>query len=243
MAQKINQVVAVEKPTKQRVYDAVTNINKLIQKQDLFEGFQRTYQPVREDGEKLPPENKIAQQKATDLLTKATKALSELFDISATRDWANCNARADVQVDGQVLLPNAPATFLMFLEKQLTDLHTLVGNLPTLDPAETWAKDENADVYKSPVRLTAKTKKVSKAIVLHPPTKEHPAQTQLVQDDEVVGHWEAVRISGAVPQTKKQMLLERIEKVQRAVKFAHEEANTCAAPDVSAKALLDWIMA
>jgi hypothetical protein len=240
--QKLCQVVAIEKPTKQRVEREVTDLYKALQKADLFEGFQRVYSPLREDGEKFPPESKVIQVKATEALAQATKALGELLDISATRDFANCQAQADVVVDGETLIKGAPTTFLLFLEKQLNDFHSMVAAMPVLDPAEVWTKDENAGVYRAPARQTSKTKKISKAIVLHPPTKEHPAQTQLIQDDEVVGHWEMVRQSGAVPAPWKKNLLVKVEKVQAAVKYAREEANTSAAPGVKASQVLDWIL-
>jgi len=40
---------------------------------------------------------------------------------------------------------HVPATYLLFLEKQLTDLHTLVSKLPVLDASETWVFDQAAD--------------------------------------------------------------------------------------------------
>jgi len=59
-----------------------------------------------------------------------------MFDIVATQDWANCQAVADVVVDDQVILAQVPFTHLLFLEKQLLDIQTLVEKLPVLDPAE-----------------------------------------------------------------------------------------------------------
>jgi hypothetical protein len=40
---KLNQVVAVEKPTKQRVERAISDIYKALQKPDLFEGHNKKY--------------------------------------------------------------------------------------------------------------------------------------------------------------------------------------------------------
>lgn len=240
--QKLCQVVSVEKPLKQRVEKEVTDIYKQLQKADLFDGFQRVYSPLHENGEKFPPEQKVIQVKVTEALTQAVKALGNLLDVSATRDYANCQAKADVVVDGEILIAGAPTTFLLFLEKQLNDFHSMVGALPVLDPAEVWTLDENAGVYRSPPRQTSKTKKIAKPIVLHPPTKEHPAQTQLIQEDEVVGHWEMIRQSGAVPAPWKKNLLAKVEKVQAAVKYAREEANTSPAPEQKVRQVLDWIM-
>lgn len=241
--QKLSQVVSVEKPTKQRTERFLTDINKMLQKPDFFNGFNRSYTPVKDEDERLPPENKLVQNNVTLLLPQIVAAMTDLWNISATRDWANCQAKADIEIDGQVVMQGVPATYLLFLEKQLNDLHTLVGNLPVLDSAESWSRDDNDMVYKAQPKQTAKTKKIPKVIVMHPPTKEHPAQTQLVSDDVIVGHWETINTSGAVPVTKKVRLLERIEKMQKAVKYARENANSTQAPDVQTNAILGWITA
>ena len=41
---KLNQIIAIEKGIKSRVYGDLTELNKAIQKPDLFNGFQKTYQ-------------------------------------------------------------------------------------------------------------------------------------------------------------------------------------------------------
>lgn len=243
MAQKLSQVVAVEKPTKTRVERFITDINKLLQKSDFFSGFNRSYVPIKDDDERMPPENKVVQNNVTTLLPQVITAMTDLWNVSATRDWANCQAKADIEVDGQVVLKDVPATFLLFLEKQLNDLHTLIGNVPVLDSAEIWTRDDNDMTYKAESRQTAKTKKVPKVVVLHPPTDKHPAQTQLVTDDIIVGHWFTTNTSGAMPMTRKVKILERIEKMQKAVKYARENANCTQAPDVQTNTILSWITA
>lgn len=222
---KLNQILAVEKGTKSRVYSEVTTMNASAQKPALFNGFSKNWKPKDEDSEVFPPESLRVQQNARELLQNLARHLTELFDVSAAKDWANCLARADVVVDGKVLVKGSPATYLLFLEKQLNDMQTFVTNLPTLDPAEEWRFDEASNVYKSELTKTARTKKVQKPIVLYDATKEHPAQTQLITEDVVIGHWDTVKHSGALPPKRRQELLERIEKLIKAVKFAREEAN------------------
>ncbi|MDP2339573.1 MAG: hypothetical protein Q8O67_01335 [Deltaproteobacteria bacterium] len=222
---KLNQILAVEKGTKSRVYSEVTTMNASAQKPALFNGFSKNWKPKDEDSEVFPPESLRVQQNAREMLQNLARHLTELFDVSASKDWANCLARADVVVDGKVLLKQSPATYLLFLEKQLNDIQTFVGNLPILDPAEEWRFDEASNVYKSELTKTARTKKVQKPIVLYDATKEHPAQTQLITEDVVIGHWDTVKHSGALPPKRRQELLERVEKLIKAVKFAREEAN------------------
>lgn len=227
---KLNQILAIEKGTKSSVYSFVTQMNGLAQKPALFNGFSKTWQAKEEDGEHFPPESLRVQHNATEQLEACSKQLSELFDITATKDFANCSAKADVVVDGKVLVEKAPATFLLFLEKQLNDIQTFVGNLPVLDPAEEWRFDATTNIFKSAQTKTARTKKTQKPIVLYDATKEHPAQTQLITEDIVVGHWDTVKHSGALPPKRKQQLLDRVEKLIKAVKFAREEANGTEAP-------------
>jgi hypothetical protein len=179
---------------------------------------------------------------AGQLLRQTSKLLMELFDITATKDWANCQAKADVVVDGQVLVEGAPATYLLFLEKQLGELSTFVDKIPVLDPADDWIHDEASGLWKTEPVATTRTKKVQKPIVLYQATKEHPAQTQLITEDVVVGTWNTVKHSGALPVAQKQALALRVEHLIDAVRFARETANGAEAPkkDVGRK-LFDYL--
>jgi hypothetical protein len=228
---KLNQIIAIEKGVKSRLYSTVTELNKASQKPDLFNGFVKTYRKKDEDGEDYPQERKKVQINAEESLDQVSKALTELFDISATRDWANCHATADVVVNGEKLIENAPTTYLLFLEKQINDIRTFVENLPVLDESEDWLKDENSGLYKTIPTPTHKTKKIQRPIVLSEATKEHPAQTQLITEDVTVGYWDTVKHSGALPQPRKKQILERIEDLSKAVKFAREQANHAEAAD------------
>lgn len=222
---KLNQIVAVEKSVKSRVYGDFTELHKASQKAELFSGFSKNYRKRDEEGEDYPPESKRVQLESADVLSQVAKLLSELFDVTATKDFANCGAFADVVVDGQTLIPRAPVPFLLFLEKQLTDLHTFVDKMPTLDPADEWQNDPNSGLFKTASLATQRTKKVQKPVVLYDATEKHPAQTQLITEDVVVGYWDTVKQSGALPIPRKRELLDRLEKLSQAVKFAREQAN------------------
>ncbi len=222
---KLNQIIAIEKGIKSRVYGDLTELNKAIQKPDLFNGFQKTYQKKDEDGEDLPAEKKRVQFVASEVLRTAERSMSELMEVTARKDWTNCEAKASVSIEGSVLVEDAPVSFLLFLEKQLTDLRTFVSNLPVLDEGDSWNKDENSGLYKAEPTQTHRTRKVQKPIVLYPATTEHPAQTQIITEDVIAGFWTQVKQSGAMPKPEKQALAERIEALLRAVKEAREEAN------------------
>lgn len=222
---KLNQVIAIEKGVKSRAYADISALDKAAQKEELFNGFTKTYEKKADDGEDFPQERKRVQYVVPDVLKNTERLMTEMFTVEARKDWSNMVAKGNVVVDGVTLLPDAPVSFLLFLEKQLTDLRTLVGRLPVLDAAEDWTKDANSGLFKSNEIRTHRTKKVQKPIVLYDATNEHPAQTQLITEDDVVGYWVQVKQSGAMPKPDKDVVLQNIEKVLVAVKTAREEAN------------------
>lgn len=228
--QRLNQLLAVDKALKQRAEQFVTALYHTAQKSALFDGMSRTYKPLDAAGERLPPETKVVQQRATDILGEVGRTLAELFDLRAALDWANCQASGDVVVAGEVLIAAAPATYLLFLEKKLLDIHTIVQKLPVLDPAETWALDTTDQLFKTTVAETARTIKIQEPVVLQPPTKEHPAQTALINRDVIVGYYELTKSSGALPLADQRRILRRVETLQAAVKYAREQANLVVAP-------------
>lgn len=138
---KLNQIIAVEKGVKSKSHQDLTAAHHGLQKPALLAGISRTYQPKDEEGEQLPPESTRVQVKAEDVLRDTASTLSRLFDVTATKDWANCSARADVTVEGRTLLSQVPVSYLLFLEKQLTDINTFVRKLPVLDASESWVQD------------------------------------------------------------------------------------------------------
>jgi hypothetical protein len=242
---KLNQVLAVEQGLKKKTLEDVTAAYHTAQKPALFDGMLRTYQPYKdEDGANMPAERRNVQQRARDLLNDSVERLTTLFDVEATKDWANCEAKADLVVDDRKILEQVPVTFLLFLEKHLIYVQNLLEKLPTLDPAEVWTADENEGLYRSSVVEKVRTQKVAKAIVLHAPTKEHPAQTQLVNEDVNVGVWKEQKISGAFPSAERKKLLARVDKLRSAVKAAREKANLVPAPSKEVgKKVFDWLFA
>jgi hypothetical protein len=222
---KLNQIIAVEKGAKSRAQREIAEIGQRLQKTALLSGISRAYQPLDDEGESLPPESTRVQVTAEATLKEVAAALTRLFDITATKDWANCDARADVAVDGRTVLEQVPVAHLLFLEKQLAELAALVDRLPVLDAAEAWTYDESADVWRTEPVRTTRTKKIPRAHVLYEATTEHPAQVETYTEDVIVGTWTRTAFSGALPARRVNELRERVAKLQTAVKFAREEAN------------------
>lgn len=224
---QLNQVVAAEKGVKTRSDRATTDFYHLLQKPDLFNGFSRTYKANNEDDtEVLPSERKLVQNRVPDVLDLMAKEWAKLFDITATKDYGNTMAGADVKVDGRVLLHDVPVTYLLWLEKQLTHVITVFGAIPTLDPSESWDQDPHTGTWKTGGSMTVRTRKIDEPVVLHPGTDRHAPQVQLVSKDVQVGTWTRILESGALPATKVRELVDRATDLLNAVKFAREQANS-----------------
>lgn len=240
---KLNQIIAVEKGTKSRTLAELTQAHHDLQKTPLLSGIARTYKPKDDEGDQLPPEATKVQVRADEVVSRTIETLTKLFDVTATKDWANGQAKANVEVDGQLLLRDVPVTHLLFLEKQLVDLHTFVKKLPVLDPSETWVRDPSSDTWATEPSITVKTKKVPRNHVKAEATEKHPAQVEVYYEDVIVGTWRTVKFSGALPAARVNELLERVEKLQEAVKFAREEANATEIKEVkTGEKVLRWIL-
>jgi hypothetical protein len=239
---KLHAVIAIEKGVKARVYAEITELHKRAQKPEPFGGYVKSYKPRTEGDELFPPERKRVELTTREVLALVATRQAELFDVIATKDWGNRIAKADIILDGRVLLTDAPATYLLFLEKQLVDMRTFIDKMPVLDESEDWTRDPNGDLYKTGATITYKTRKVQRPLVLYHATTEHPAQAQVISEDVIVGEWEKVSHSGAFPVPEKRAILERIDRLLIAVKGARERANDVAVERREAgKAIFDYL--
>ncbi len=223
---KLNQIIAAEKGRKSLTARAITDAYHAFQKAQLFGGLSRTYRPLDDEGEKLPPESTKVQLRAEEVLADAAKAFSGLFDLVLTKDQSNQVAKAPIMVDGVVIVDNVPVSTLLFLEKQLGDIATMIGKIPILDPAETWHYDSVADCWRADDVQTTRTKKIPRNHVVAKATEKHAEQVQVYNEDIVAGYWTKATFSGAMPASRVHELSERVIKLRDAVKYAREEANS-----------------
>jgi hypothetical protein len=242
MTVKLNQIIAVVNGKKTQLEKALTGVYQKIQKPELFSGLSRNYTPLSDGDELLPSEEKFPQYTGNEAIAEAKSVLTELIDSVATQDTANTHANADVVVDGVTVLSQVPVTHLLFLEKQLVDLHTFVSKIPVLDPSERWVFDSNVNYYVTQPVETNRNKKVYKNHVKAEATDKHPAQVEVYTEDVKVGTWKTVKFSGAISAKEKQNFLKRVKQLQEAVKFAREDANSCVVKQVKeAEKILDFV--
>ena len=243
MATLLHQVIAAMEGRRNQYNGARTRIYHDAQVAMLFTGEVKSYEPANEEGERLPDERKNIQQYTSDLIAEFTKEMVEFLDLTATVDEANTDARADITVDGVVLVEGVPVTTLKYLAKQLEDLRTFVSHLQTPDTAHQWEFDADANCLraKHPVKR-ARTKKVTKPLVLHEGTDKHPPQTTVFEEDVKIGEYTTTYFSSGMPQAEKKAALRRVQKLIDAVKMAREKANQAPAEKAAiGQKLIDFV--
>jgi len=239
---KLNQVLAIEKDKKTKLNREISDDYKALQKAQLLNGHVRRFTPSNEEGETFPDERQHVQINYKDVFVSLQERLVDLMDVTATKDYTNCNARADVMMVDQKIIENAPVPYLLFLEKQLQDMYTFFDKMIELDSSELWEFDEESGLRRSGEVKAQRTKKLQKPIVLYQATEHHPAQTQLITEDVVIGTWTTRKYSGAIPKAEKKKLLDRVSALQDAVKFAREQANSVNAEQQAVgRKLMDYI--
>lgn len=236
MTQQLHTLLALRDSVKSRKTQQLTETHRLSTKHDLYEGLTRSYRPRDEDGDQLPPENKNVQVNADTMLNQLVQVLSRDWDMMASIDTTNQQATADVKVPTgattpagepvyRTILRDVPATYLLFLARELDDVYTFVSKLPLLDPSERWSYDANVMAYVTEPVQTHRTKKIRRNHVKAPATDRHQADVEVFTEDVVVGDWALVRRSGALPLERKAQLLQRVDELRLAVREARERAN------------------
>lgn len=223
---KLNQLIAVLQSVKANANKGKTEVYQLCQKSGLFQGLSRTYQSREEDGFIYPPESQKLTLKADDLIEKFRQTSAEFLDLAATQDYANTEARASVTVDGQIIIADVPVSYLLFLEKQLQDVKTFIASLPVLSIDKEWQNDPNRGCYVTNPKETVKTKRIIDFVVAYEATEHHPAQIKEVSKDVVEGTWSLIEFSGSLPQERVNLMLRKVDMLQKAVIQAREEANS-----------------
>lgn len=222
--------------------DLATTFEK---KRHLFGESLVQYTPDGEGAHTTTESQSTLQSTVASELKWVSEILAKAYDSEATIDEGNMTARADVTLDnGTVLLTRVPATQLMQLDKRLGELHQLVQQIPTLDPAKGFTPDPDrgVGVYKAREVRKRRTKKDQVPLVLLAPTKEHPGQAQLITKDVEIGTIHEQEWSGLITPATKAKILERVEELRRAVKQARTRANDMEVQEQKiGRTLLDYV--
>lgn len=233
------QVIALVSGRKARATKVLTETHRIGD--EAVSGLVRSYTPKTEDGDQIPPEKKLPNVDICDRLKVAVGSLSELYSAVAAQEIGNTQAVADVVV-GDTIVQRCPVTLLLFLEKQLTDIRTLVSKMPVLPADREWRFDAARNCWVSDPVETLRTKKVLRNHTKSEATKEHPAQVEVYTEDAVIGTWSVTHFSTAIEAKEKADALERVDGLIEAVKCAREEANSSDTEDSTLlQPVLDYV--
>ncbi len=240
---KTVQLLAVIGTRNKEAEAKLAQLTQIAGQPKFFEGHDRTYQPRFDGGVQLPPEPLKVRTTADVILGAAREVMTSQWDLALTVDTANSRAYADVTVDGETLLEDVPVGHLLWLHRELGNLHGLVSRMPVRDESRDWSTTgvESGLAKSEPVEIL-KRDKVPGKFVLYDATKEHPAQVQRMDTDEVTGTWTQVNYTGAMEPKAREQVLRKISRLMDAVKMAREGANTVNAEDkAEGQKIFDWL--
>lgn len=245
---RISQIISVVGGVKNDVESQTSALERSVTQPELLSGISRSYRPRAEDGVQLPPQSTRVQITAEETLAKVESLLTRFLDVTRTLDEANAQARADVIIDGNVILNSVTTGHLLFLERELGKIQEFVAKIPVLDQATTWTTEgQDRGVSKTP---PVETERTEKKPYNHVRVKAEVIDGHLVAPvvdvmahDEVVGYWSTVKFSGALEPRRKREILDRITMLREAVKYAREEANATDVIDVrEGRAIFEWLL-
>lgn len=206
------------------------NETKNLSSLHLFDGTTKIFKPFKvEEGQPASivdvdtPISAVVRDNVKYALTYLKNAL----DIDLSIERGNQEARADVIVNGNVLLPNVPATYLLSLSKKLVEIRNLCDKIPTLDTKGRFSPNPNGlkGSYISAPHVNIRTKKVEIHDVVVPQSEHHPAQVVKRTEDQNIGINETINYSGRMTPEDKAALMSRVDDLIKAVDVARSEAN------------------
>lgn len=241
---KLYSLLAIMSESKKDYNTFCAEIEKLFDKSHKFAGDIQTYTPYDPESTDLIPvkETKIVSTVKEKLDYFSEKAI-EIIDLLASIEESNTCALGELEVDG-IKFGSFSGPMLLGLEKQINRLIEIYGQIPTLDNAINWYPDKNQGegYYRSDNIKKYRKISVKKVMQLAPATKEHKEQAEIIQADEVVGMYDFIYKSGAIPSGSKAKILSRLSKLRNSIAIARSKANTVGVVDVKiGKKIFDYI--
>lgn len=228
---KLHELLAVETNFNNQAGKTRTELAKTFaDKRHLFQQVIQTYKPFVEGAREETEQQSDIQTSVLSEIKWLMPILSKHINTSHNVDIANTLAKADIITEDSPqtpLLVGIPTTSLLRLEHRVQELHDLVDKIPTLDPAKGFQPDvaKGDGYYKARDVVTKRTKKVFAPVVMVPASKEHPAQVEKLFEDQPVGEVHRQEWSSLITPAIKADLLDRCDRLARAIKKARARAN------------------
>jgi hypothetical protein len=247
---ELHEILAVDASTKGEFEKVIVEAaNTFSKKADHFQGHHRKLKmndAARETEELAGETHKEMVTTVFDKLKYMSKACINYFDVLLQKEATNQTAKADLIVDGEVLIENAPATWLLGMEDRLKKIRSVLDTIPTLQPGIKWEQDptHGDDVWRSAFPETKeKTEQTIKPFVLYEATKDHPAQVDKLVEHIVVGLFSIDRWSGTFSPAQKSRLMARMDKLIRGCMQARQRANKAEVIQIKAgKKIFDYLL-
>ncbi len=231
---QLHQLLAVEPDLRNKAAKILVEAKSTFSKKaDHFDGHTKLYEAFEESGDddrrsnKVPSDIKEIVTTVAEKLDYVTKSVAPAIDAQVSKEETNTSGivRAELTV-GEKSFGEWSAQSLMALESFLLKIRDVFNSIPTLDPVRQWVPDPTQkDVYKTEATVSYRTEKRPKVITLAPATKEHPAQSQLINIDKQVGEFKTSYNSGRITPKQKSEYLGKVDKLITAIKSARSRAN------------------
>lgn len=233
---KLHELLAAEKRVNEDTQTVLRESIGLFQgNHALFLGREIDYEVLITDDtppevvntiEKNHSESSTPSSTLEERLAYTLEAFRNGLQLSMNKEETNCIAKADLVVDGTVLVPNVPATALLTLETKLNSLLQLFQRIPTRDPMVKWTPvDDTPGIYASEPTVKSVTRKVEKVQVTVPATEQHPAQTRVFTIDEVYAKRTTTVLTSLISSERKMKLMSKLSTLISACRAARARAN------------------
>ena len=243
---RIHEVLPVADSLKGQMAKVIADLGSTFKdKRHLFSEQVIQVNPFKETEKSSEERQSTLQSTVPQELKWVSETIAKAIDASMMVDNANTVAKANIELDGQVLAANVPATSLLELEKSITRVKELINLVPTLDPAKGYTPCADRDnVFKARDVNKTRTKKEKQVLTLAPATDKHPAQVQVYDADVAVAKLIEQEFSGMVTPQAKADMLGRVEDLIRAIRSARARANNVEVPQTTkiGQVLLDYVL-
>jgi hypothetical protein len=232
MTAKLHEVLAAEDTVTQAAQKMLAETNEKFNKHtEFFTGSTRTLQRLTQspEDEAIEKSNRRGKNLPTTVpqtVQYAFQYVGKMLDLKLRKHSTNQLARANIMLDGKMLLADVPVDFLLDLEKMIPQWRDMFAKMPTLDPSKEWVEQQKHVWKTKDAVVSAQTEKVTHPVVLAPATDKHPAQVKESSKDVVVGVFSDLTFSGAATSQQKADVMALCDKLYVAVKEARMRANS-----------------